>query len=203
MKNMQKTAKILDVIVHILQIVALVAAIACLVGSVIAGAGLLFGLPAETIGIGRTEVELEFLSLSLSDDAAPDARMILPLLLTEMLLATIAGCLAWEYARSLRRILRPVRDGLPFRQEVSKGLTRLAWLTVILGVFSNIILAVVQALTVKLYDFPSLFAGDKVLGVQINYEFDLSFLVMVLILFLLACVVRYGESLQQQVDETL
>ena len=80
---------------------------------------------------------------------------------------------------------------------------KLAWTTLIGG-------AIIEACRVfgiiaelNAYDFDLLLNPGTVLKYSYNYSFNISFVVIAGILFFLSICFRYGESLQQESDETL
>ncbi|MBR6572044.1 MAG: hypothetical protein IKK75_16480 [Clostridia bacterium] len=113
--------------------------------------------------------------------------------------------LGFGYAalRVILRILAPMKDGQPFDTSVSVNLKKLCWLTVGGGFCSQMAGMAAGILLYKAYDFSSLFLSDKITGVTMNLEMDLTFVLVALIFYMLSCVFRYGEELQQQSDETL
>lgn len=105
--------------------------------------------------------------------------------------------------RSIRGILAPIREGLPFQEEIRVHLKRLGWLTIINGILANLAGLVVCGNLLPGYDLGELFLSDKITAVTTNYSLDLSFLIYAFILFLLSYVFQYGMELQQLSDETL
>jgi len=93
--------------------------------------------------------------------------------------------------------------GEPFAGLVSGKLKQLAALSLVLGLAAEGLKMVGQAVTANMMDLQSLLMSEKIAGVSLNYEMDLTFLLVFALLRLLSYVFRYGEELQQLSDETL
>lgn len=203
MNQLSKTAKTLDIVFRVAQIVASIALVSCIVVIVILGAALIFDLDPDMVGTGFDVLEIGPLELTLSQSTAPTPQQVM----TQMLILTVTALIAIVairmYLQCIRAILRPMKEGLPFHNTISTNLKKLAWLEIVIGVAGNILFMIEFALNAWLCDIPSLFDSSRVTHVMMDYEADLSFLLMAGVLFLLSYIFRYGEQLQQLEDETL
>ncbi len=203
MKEMKKTAGILEKVFKVLRIMLDIGLVACLVALGILAAGLIFGLEAEQIGTFSRSVELGFAELRFAEAYAPDQRAILLFAAAEVLMTLLylgAGRIA---VRCVQEILNPMAKGEPFAGLVSGKLKQLATLTLVLGLAAEGIRMVEQTVTANMMDLQSLLLSEKIAGVSLNYEMDLTFLLVFAALRLLSYVFRYGEELQKLSDETL
>ena len=91
----------------------------------------------------------------------------------------------------------------PFNSIASSCLSKLAKLSIRLGILYNIITLSEQIIGVFVYDLPGLLLSEKITHVETTFGIDLSFLLIWGILTLLSYVFRHGEQLQQLSDETL
>lgn len=203
MDKMKKTAKKLDVFFHILEIVSIVGWIMALVGVAIALVGVGFRMDPYAFGTGFGFLEIGFLGLEVAGAHAPD-----PYAMTLHMAVLMALCAAflmviWRALKQVRRILNPMIQGQPFNGEVATGLKKLAVMSVLCCLISNIVTALEQFFNHRLFDIPNLLLSDKITQVTVNYEFDLTYLVLAAVLLLMSYVFRYGEELQQLSDETL
>ena len=203
MEKMKKTAGILDTLCHILQICCIVAAVAALVGVLIVGAFFLFDLRPEQVASGYESLDLGFLELTLAEAVTPEPAAVLLNASVDMGLGAVMAVLAWLCVRCVRRVLSPMKEGLPFHRTAAEGTKKLAFLTILLGVISNAADMISLFLTVKTYQPTQVLLSDKVIATQLNYELDLSFLVIAAVLLLLSYIFSYGQQLQQLSDETL
>ncbi len=203
MNNLQNTAKKLDIVFKILQILFAIGAVAMLVGVLIVGAAFAFDLAPEVVAEGYETLDLEVIELTLAEDMVPDKNQILLIEGISIAIVGICCMLAWMAMKSVRRIMDPLKQGQPFHATVSKELKFLALMFLILGAAVNIMEIVSLALTANTFDLSSLLLSDKITHITVNYDFDLSFLVSAGLMLLLSYIFRYGTELQEQVDETL
>lgn len=203
MKDLTKTAKILDNICRILAVAVSIASVCMIVGLCILAAGALFDLPPEMVGTGYATVDLGVVSLTVADAYLPDYRTVWLEIAAELLLAFVCLIPARLILKSLRAILAPMKNGEPFHNTVSEQLSRIARYVCFLGFGWNLANIAGSILMIKAFDLHLLLLSEKVPHVEFFFSFDLSFLFVCGILLLLSYVFRYGEQLQQLSDETL
>ena len=105
--------------------------------------------------------------------------------------------------RCIREILAPMTQGEPFGGIVSTKLKQLSSLSLLLGIMEQGVRMAEQIVQTIAVDFQTLLLSEKIAGVSLNFEPDMTFLVVFAALKLLSYVFRYGEELQRQSDETL
>ena len=203
MKNLIKTASILDKFLHILFIATAIGSVGCVVGLGIIAVGVIFDLPPYMIGTGFENVSLGFLTISLSDTSMPDIKVILGWIAADILLTLLCLLIARKMIGAFRDILAPMKTGSPFHNTVSIRLRTLAKYTCVIGVALNIQDIFSNILMEKAYNLSSVILSDQVTHVTITNVIDPSFLFIAGIFLLLSFVFRYGEELQQLSDETL
>lgn len=203
MKDLTKTASILDKVLHILHIATAVGAIACLVGLGILAAGVIFDLPLHSIGTGFQNADLGNMTISVAEDLMPARSVILGKTAVEIALTLLCLLIARRMISIFREILSPMKSGSPFHTSVSSNLKKLAIHTCIIGVALNVQDILSNTLTVLAYDLANVIVNDQITHIGITNVFDLSFLFIAGILLLLSYVFRYGEQLQQLSDETV
>ena len=203
MKDLKRTASILDKILHILYIATMIGMVGCLVGLGIIAVGVIFDLPPHMIGTGFNTISLGFLTFSLSAAIMPDFHTILGWASAEIVLTLFCIFIARKMIASFRDILAPMKTGSPFHNIVSIRLNSLAKYTCIFGVAMNIHDITSNILTETVYNLSKVIVNDQITHVTITNVFDLSFLIVAAILLLLSFVFRYGEELQQLSDETI
>lgn len=203
MKDLTKTASILDKILHILYVVTAVGAIACLVGLGILAVGVIFDLPPQMIGTGFQNADLGSITISVAEDQMPAYSVILGKAAVEIALTLLCLLIARKMIAIFRDILAPMKTGAPFHTSVSGNLKKLAVHTCIIGVALNVQDILANTLTVLAYDLANVIVNDQITHISITNVFDLSFLFIAGILLLLSYVFRYGEELQNLSDETV
>jgi len=203
MKDLTKTASILDKFLKILSICIKISAVAMVVGLCVIGISFLFDLPPQVVGTDYNQAHLGFVSFTVAEGVVPDHRILWGNTAMELFLTLLCLIPAHFIAKTLRSILAPMKDGEPFREGISKKLNYLARYTCSLGIALNLQNIISNILTTKAFDLPNLLHSDAITHVTFNFVFDLSFLVVAGILLLLSYVFQYGEQLQQLSDETL
>ncbi len=153
---------------------------------------------ASKLELGALDVNLAGELSSYLDIPAIKVSIIVSLISMILLCAAFWYCL-----RVLREILVPMKAGTPFAQGISDKIRKLGWAILIGGGVAEIGRAVSSVFELKAYHIEKLINMDMVSEVSYDYNFSLWFVITALILFFLAYVFRYGESLQQEADETL
>ena len=194
MKKLMGTAKALDIIANVIQVLCMVAGIMLAVAAALL---LLFDIQAFEF---TSSIELGSFSFEL---ASADPSIFRVLFLWTALPAIGSVAVMWLALRIVRRLLAPMREGKPFDSAVSRNLRTLSWIALIGGAVCSIMKIIAEVAMFKLYDFPVLFQNEFITGCTLNAEPDTGFVLVFLTLFMLSCVFRYGEELQQQSDETL
>ena len=203
MKNLTKTADILDKICRIFAIVIKIAIVALSVGLCILAAGFLFDLPPQMVGTGYKHAELGFITFTVAESYLPDHRIIWAQLAAEMFLAFLCLIPAHFIVKSIRAILAPMKNGEPFHNTVSVHLSNISRYVCVLGIGLNLLEIISNILMIKAFDLHILLLSETISHVEFQYNFDLSFLLVSGILLLLSYIFHYGAELQQLSDETL
>lgn len=203
MKDLKKTASILDKILHIASIAIKIVSVALVAGLGILAAGFLFDLPPHLVGTGYNHADLGFVTFTVAENYLPDHRIIWYEVAAEMILSLICMVPAHFSVKAIRNILAPMKNGEPFHNTVSINLNRLARYVCSLGIGLNLQEIISNILLTKAYDLHLLLLSEKISHVEFTFVFDFSFLVVSGVLLLLSYVFRYGEELQQLSDETL
>ena len=189
MENLQKTARVLDVLARIALCISL-------------------ALILLVLGILVTAREIPELSGALSSALTAGAfHFILAEPVSQpwaarLVLAALACAVSCYEIAVFRRILRPMREGRPF-DGVARRLRTLAWVTLAAGFFLSLGDYLVSARFYHHLDYRTLFLNGSILACSVEIQPNLNSLWPSLLLLLLSFVFRYGEELQRQADETL
>ena len=203
MNKLKSTARRLDGFFHVLQILYAIAAVASLIGLLLIAACFVFKLDPEQIGKGFQVLDIGTLEIELAKEYVPNKYSILTIAAEELIAAIILALLGRKCLTHIRRILSPMREGLPFHETAAANLRRIALLTLIIGIVINCSRFASCYMTDYIYKLEELFLNGKIIGISINQKLDLSYLVISGVMLLLSYVFRYGHSLQQLSDETL
>ena len=132
--------------------------------------------------------------------------MVLSYVWIVMGFAAAAGVAVYYALGQVRKILQPMTEGNPFHPTVSTNIRKIAYVSIVLGVIANVVSflqsfgAVAMIEKIKLLDYVK---EGTIQSITANSQIDLTFLVVFFILLVVSYIFRYGEELQQQVDETL
>lgn len=203
MDKLTSTARKIDIVFKIAEIMLKIAFVASLVCIGIAVVGKVFDLPDEMIGSVDQLLEFGPLTLTVADGYAPDFDSML--IQGAMMLALGAACsfVGILSVKAIRGILAPMKEGKPFASEASSNFRKLGWLSLILVVAVQVMESVSLFTLFIVQKMDELLISDKITNVDVNFSFDPSVLIIPAAFFLLAYVFKYGEQLQTLSDETL
>ena len=203
MNKLISTAKKLDTLFKVIQIVLTVAMVTLIVGIVIAAAGVIFDLPPDMVGTGFDTLEISFLKIRIAQGYMPAFHDILMIFLLGMILG-VGWIVVFKIGvKYVRNILKPMSEGQPFNSVAYLNMKKLAILSLIYGVLNNCINIAELLMCSYGYNIEKLLENEKIIDVSINYDIDLAFLIITAVFFLMSYVFKYGEELQQLSDETL
>lgn len=201
-EKMIKIAKTLDTIFKILARIIMICAIVCVI---ILGIFTVihFAEPDSVIGTDRNLVDIGPFTFELAEEVAPDNNAVL-VYAWIMVAAVIAFIAVACYAiRIIRKILAPMTGGNPFHPTVGKEIRRLAFAALAVGIIQNMMNIAETLYVLRIFDLNALFQNSKIRSVTANFRYNLSFLVVFLVLLLMSYIFQYGEELQKLSDETL
>ena len=201
MKKMKKIASGLDMFFKIVYYITIVAFVfACVMLFFVWY--LYLGDP-DILELFRTDLDFGPISFTVADSVEPSRDIGLLFMISGTLYILAVLPVFWMTFSSIRGILAPMKEGKPFDSNIAWYLKRLAWLTIANGILTQIIQNVLTGNTLAGYDLNELFLSDKITGVSVTHNLDLSFLIYALVLFLLSYIFRHGSELQKLSDETL
>ena len=203
MEKLTSTARKIDIVFKIAEIMLKIAFVACLVCIGIAVVGKAFDLPDEMIGSVDQLLEFGPLTITVAEAYTPDFDRMLIQTAAMLALGAVCSFIGILSVKTIRAILAPMKEGKPFASETSKNLRKLGWLSLILGVAVQVMEAVSLFSLFIVQQMEALLISEKITHVNLNTTFDFSFLIIPAVFFLLAYVFKYGEQLQTLSDETL
>ena len=201
-----KTSKKLDTFFKVSQRIIKIAMIVA-VGVVAVLTVANFVNPDAVIAEGYYSIDVGSVTINLTEGySTEDNNMVLSYVWIVMGLAAAAGVAVYYALGQVRKILQPMTEGNPFHPTVSTNIRKIAYVSIVLGVIANVVSflqsfgAVAMIEKIKLLDYVK---EGTIQSITANSQIDLTFLVVFFILLLVSYIFRYGEELQQQVDETL
>jgi len=153
-------------------------------------------------GMSQT-LNFGIISFRIADAYAANAEAGRNLMLLSLIIGTVSFPIYCLMIRAIRKILAPMKEGLPFQDTIARNLMTLGWLVIINGVLSLVLDVVGSHMIFSMYDMKALFLSEKIASVSTSYQLNLTFVLYALALIGLACIFRYGQELQQLSDETL
>lgn len=150
-----------------------------------------------------TSLDFGSIQFRLSPDALPATNAGTGYFFGSLILGLLGLAVYILMIRSIRSILAPMKEGLPFHREVAAGFRNLALLTILSGLLDLVLEFFIRGNMIRSLDLNTLFLSDKIEAVTTYYNFSFNFLITALVFFGMSCIFRYGEELQQLSDETL
>ena len=163
--------------------------------------------PNAIIANGFYSVDIGPITINLAESYSPkDNNMVLTYAWMVVVLAAITGMAGYYALGQVRNILKPMSEGNPFHPTVSTNIRKIAYVSIIMGIVANVASFIETLNAVKVIEKLNLVEYVKdgsIQSITTNYNIDLTFLIVFFLLLLMSYIFRYGEELQQQVDETL
>ncbi len=203
MKQINKTAKTMEKVLQILEIVVKIGFVGTIIGLAVIAVALVFNLDPYLVGNDYGSLELGTLELNIAESAIDDNRLLFLPAAIEILIGLIITVWMLRAIRCIRSIVQPMMDGSPFFQGVGDKIKNLAKYCFILGIKVNILRMISTTLIIICFDLETLLTNDIITAVTINAPLDGTFLLTGAVLLLLSYIFRHGEQLQQLSDETL
>ena len=148
-------------------------------------------------------LELDFVKLHLAEEYCMVTGSVLNHI-DVVLITGCLGCIVIRYALgALRSILAPVKGGRPFDREVSAGLHKLAWITLVGGGLLQVLGMVGRMMLARALPMDVIFSSPAIESVEYVFTIDLGFVWIFCIVIFLSQIFEYGQKLQQESDETL
>lgn len=168
--------------------------IAIMMQGAMAFGGLVLVVVAAALVVGHDAIQAELMA---DKDYAGTVLPLFPMVGVMLIGLAIVGALFVFFGR-LRAIINTVSEGDPFVPVNAERLSLMAWL--MLGVQALVLAAIPFAL--QLADFARQFGEDADIHIE-GGGFDLSGILLVIILFILARVFRHGAAMREDLEGTV
>ena len=194
------TAKRLDKILKVVQIVNIVGGVLVIFGFLILNIAYLVN--SENV---NTADIIKFSTGEFSLELATGAEMGIDLAYGWVNCVWTVALLAilWIGFRYVRKIMVPMMEGNPFDRSISDYLKKLSFLTLVYGIIGNMGAAMITSMKMNHYQLERLVDGKNILAIIPDYRLELGFLIVFFVFLLASYIFRYGAELQQLSDETL
>ena len=124
-------------------------------------------------------------------------------LLVRALMFCVLCFLVIYAAKIVRKILLPMKEGLPFDESIYKNFRKLGVFTLIGGGMISAGRVLIDTMSYRAYEVQNLFIRDKIIECRLEPQVHLEFILIAFVFFLMSYIFRYGAELQKQSDETL
>ncbi len=203
MENMKKYARIIDILVQV--------AFWLIIGTAILGGGMALGamfkaVTTENVGLAdRFTFTWKIGGISMGSSYLVQCPPGMKFILVLMGLVAVCGVVLLLYAlRRIHAAMQYLKEGTPFVPEVSSTFLHLGKISIIYGIASNLFelfcSMVLWGMAVRLMNNGGLDEGGNM---SVNFTLQFTFIIIGIVLLLFGYIFAYGETLQQQVDETL
>lgn len=194
------TAKRLDKILKVVQIVNIVGGVLVIFGFLLLNIAYLVN--PENV---NTADIIKFSTGEFSLELATGAEMGIDLAYGWVNCVWTVALLAilWIGFRYVRKIMVPMMEGNPFDRSISDYLKKLSFLTLVYGIIGNMGAAMITSMKMNHYQLERLVDGKNILAIIPDYRLELGFLIVFFVFLLASYIFRYGAELQQLSDETL
>ena len=194
------TAKRLDKILKVVQIVNIVGGVLVIFGFLLLNIAYLVN--SENV---NTADIIKFSTGEFSLELATGAEMGIDLAYGWVNCVWTVALLAilWIGFRYVRKIMVPMMEGNPFDRSISDYLKKLSFLTLVYGIIGNMGAAMITSMKMNHYQLERLVDGKNILAIIPDYRLELGFLIVFFVFLLASYIFRYGAELQQLSDETL
>lgn len=198
-KRLIDTAKKLDRLLKVIQIVNCAALVIAMFGVLILS--IVYWTNPEnvnvqekiTVSMGEFSIEIANMEMGIDLGYAWGNCALFAVLL-------IVLCAGFHY---VRKIMVPMMEGNPFDSSISEYLKKLSLITLVYGIVGNIGSSLMTYMKMNHYQLEQLADGQKILAVTPEYGWELGFVVVFFVFLLASYIFRYGAELQQLSDETL
>ncbi len=194
------TAKKLDKILKVVQIVNIVAGIFVICGFLFLNMAYLIN-PENVNTADIIKISMGEFSMELATGAEMGIDLAYGWVNCVWTVALLA--ILWIGFRYVRKIMVPMMEGNPFDRSISDYLKKLSFLTLVYGIIGNMGAAMITSMKMNHYQLERLVDGKNILAIIPDYRLELGFLIVFFVFLLASYIFRYGAELQQLSDETL
>lgn len=202
MNKLTKTAKTLDTVVKVLQIIAAIGVVASIIATLMLCVGLLFDLDLSQLGEVDYSISLDSHTIQLSEDVPLDLEQFWIFGAITTPISALNLALMYVFFKFVRNIFVPMKEGEPFHDTVTRNLKKLGFLSIIMCVVDTVTRLAVNILTQVLLPVQEMM-GEYVTGIEYIVDVKMEYLLLAGMCFLLSYIFDYGTQLQQLSDETL
>ncbi len=148
-------------------------------------------------------VDLISVKFHFVDECIPNVQVMNIYLIGWMLIGSWGMWLRFYEVITIRRIIKPMKEKSPFDGSVAKNIRKLSWIILIGEGVDACAEYAIRVWEYHNFNYEEIFISDKLVSISTDYNLNISFIWMFLIVYLLSYAFQYGQELQIQSDETL
>ena len=148
-------------------------------------------------------LDFEFIRLHLAQEYQTITPMFRVYTAAILAMGAVYAAALMILSRMIRAILAPMKEGRPFESSVCASLKKIAYWVFAVGGISQVMQMISSALMMRAYPIDAVFSSSAVTQIEYSFSIDLSFLLAGFVVLFLSWVFAYGQTLQQEADETL
>lgn len=148
-------------------------------------------------------IEFGALEIYFGENALPSQRFSISFFIMTMMFFVLLLVTMFIMIKIFRNILKCISSGEPFNEIVHISLKKAGILVIVYGIISQVFSVIESTMLFKGCNLKKLLVGGEVTDVMLQYQIELDFVIVAIVIFLLAYIFKYGAQLQKEVDETL
>ena len=152
---------------------------------------------------GSLTAEFGFVKLYLAPEYQGITSMTKVYTVVALLCSAVSCAMLSCICSMLRQLLAPMKEGRPFERSVPADLRKIAWITLVGGALNQVLKLVEQLFVIKALPMDRIFSGDAVVSRNYVFLFNGNFILIFFLIMFLSYIFSYGQSLQQEADETV
>lgn len=164
---------------------------------------ILFALDETILLSGNLSFSLSWLSLHFDSSLFPNLITMKIFLILTLVMLYIDVLIFIQLIKIIRNILNVMIEETVFKIEMANQLMNLCQLSFFYGVFENISSFIIYRFYIDHTNLITLLESGNISNASASFVFDINFIIISGIIYLLAYVFKYGAELQQLSDETL
>lgn len=125
------------------------------------------------------------------------------IIITNLISTIVVLVLSSLLLKTLRNILENTLSGTPFKKDVSKNLKKLSLITLIMILVIPALKAFQAFIELNAYDLDRLFNMNIISNIQLNYNIEVTLLLIPVCLYVFSKVFDYGNELQEFTDDVV
>ncbi len=205
MEKLMKYAGIIDNFLKVIWFILIGASIAGIIATLVGTIATQSSALSSAVDLGQSTITSGLLKIWLHQSVitADNLRVLFIATAVEIFFSAVIMLLM---IRQLRGIVRTMKDGRPFGEEVPSKIRKLAYIIFVYALVTPLIDMLPNFFLYRLYDIERVLLTSPLIEkvqLKMSYDWNLMTLLIGFGVILLSFVFEYGAKLQQQSDETL